>query len=752
MAVIFAALFLAMAGCGPDPFFIPVASINGVPETGTAGEPLILTGMVSPGFASNNFIIWLVRDAGTTGAVINGNILDTQADGTVVIRAVIINGIAEGANYSQDFSINIGGGGAAGVISITSAAIYLYAPAKDEIPCTDADSGAESVHYTIGSVSWSPADNPFKGGIVYTATVTLTANEGYTFKGLTKANINGKDANISGNKGTTVILSHTFAKTLDKDITGLEIKTQPTKMTYTHNEKLELSGLVVTLTFDDSTTTDVPYSNFDTYNLSAEPDDGDKLNRSIHKFVVVSVGNFSKNTGNLTINKAIISEIIFPTASAITYGAALSTSTLTGGSTSYGAFKWYEPATIPTVINDGYYMEFIPNDTDNYDYTGISDFDHYTKTIMRTVSIPVNKAPGSAVTVPTVNGSPTSNSITVNAVSLVKATGQSIEYAILEVNNGNPSTWQSGATFDGLKADTTYYVYARSVSNDNYNAGTHSVSAGIATAGGPVTSSIDIEMVPIPAGTFMMGSPASEPNRGSDETQHSVTLSAFSMSKYQVTQGQYQAVMGSNPSDFKTAVSGESGTPGKLPVECVSWYDALVFCNKLSIAEGLTPAYSISGKTNPADWGAVPTNSNATWNAVVIVAGSTGYRLPTEAQWEYACRAGTTTAYNTGDTISDNTGWYTSNSGSKTHEVGKKPANAWGLYDMHGNVWEWCWDWNGDYSSSAQTDPMGASSGTDRVDRGGSWGYSAGDLRSAFRICDYPSGRYNNLGFRLVRP
>jgi len=292
-------------------------------------------------------------------------------------------------------------------------------------------------------------------------------------------------------------------------------------------------------------------------------------------------------------------------------------------------------------------------------------------------------------------------------------------------------------------------------SDDGNNTSNQSSNNNNNNNGNPITSPTGIVMVSIPAGTFTMGSPTTEANRESNETQHSVTLSGFKMGKYEVTQEQYQAVMGTNPSYFdgstgKEPAAGE--TQGKRPVERVSWYDALVFCNKLSIKEGLTPAYSISGKTNPADWGTVPTSS-ATWNAVVIVAGSTGYRLPTEAQWEYACRAGITTAYNTGDTISDSTGWYYSNSGNKTHEVGKKPANAFGLHDMHGNVWEWCWDWYGDYSSSAQTDPLGASSGTNRVLRGGSWYNSAGFLRSAYRyFISLPGGRDSNLGFRLVRP
>jgi len=230
-------------------------------------------------------------------------------------------------------------------------------------------------------------------------------------------------------------------------------------------------------------------------------------------------------------------------------------------------------------------------------------------------------------------------------------------------------------------------------------------------------------MVRINGGTFTMGSPANEPDRRDNEVQHPVTVSSFYMGKYEVTQKEYQEVMGTNPSQFK----GDN-----LPVENVSWFDAVEYCNKRSQQEGLTPAYTING-------------TNVTWNR-----NANGYRLPTEAEWEYTCRAGTTTAYNTGASITDNTGWYSANSGDTTHPVGQKPANAWGLYDMHGNVWKWCWDWFGNYASGAQTDPVGASSGSDRVRRGGSWGNTAQYARSAYRNYNSPAFWSGYLGFRVA--
>ena len=242
---------------------------------------------------------------------------------------------------------------------------------------------------------------------------------------------------------------------------------------------------------------------------------------------------------------------------------------------------------------------------------------------------------------------------------------------------------------------------------------------------------VRLNMVWIPAGTFTMGSPSNEAGRNENEgPQRQVILSnGFWMGKNEVTQKEYRDIMGTNPSNFK----GDT-----LPVENVSWFDAIEYCNRRSQFDGLIPTYIISGTGN---------YRTVTWNR-----NANGYRLPTEAEWEYACRAGTTSAYNTGATINDNTGWYSANSGNRTNVVGLKLPNNWGLYDMHGNVMEWCWDWYGSYASGAHIDPTGATSGSYRVFRGGSWVSDGQYLRSAYRDYGNPYYRDNYIGFRLVRP
>ena len=235
---------------------------------------------------------------------------------------------------------------------------------------------------------------------------------------------------------------------------------------------------------------------------------------------------------------------------------------------------------------------------------------------------------------------------------------------------------------------------------------------------------VPLELVHIRAGSFTMGSPASEPERLSYETLHRVTLTKdYWIGRYEVTQWQWQVVMGSNPSNFKKGYC--------YPVEYVSWEDAMKFCQKVTDQERtagrLTEKYE--------------------------------YTLPTEAQWEYACRAGTTTPFSFGSTLNGDKancdGNYPYGMGkgeylNNTTVVGSYMPNAWGLYDMHGNVWEWCRDWYGDYPTSDVSDPVGPLSGSRRVLRGGSWYDGAGGCRSANRNFSDPAYRFNFVGFRVA--
>jgi len=231
-----------------------------------------------------------------------------------------------------------------------------------------------------------------------------------------------------------------------------------------------------------------------------------------------------------------------------------------------------------------------------------------------------------------------------------------------------------------------------------------------------------------------MGSPASEAGRDIDEMTHQVTVSSFFMGKYEVTQNEYQKEMKKNPSNFKGK---------KLPVDSISWYNAVLFCNKLSLSGGLTPAYEIDG-------------TMVKWDK-----SADGYRLPTEAEWEYACRAGTNTPFNTGINLTTEQANYDGNYPynnnakgiflEKTTPAGSYPANDWGLYDMHGNVFEWCWDWHSFYINEEQKDPTGPVSGKYRVIRGGSWINGGETLRSASRGIFISGDGNERIGFRLAR-
>jgi formylglycine-generating enzyme required for sulfatase activity len=262
-------------------------------------------------------------------------------------------------------------------------------------------------------------------------------------------------------------------------------------------------------------------------------------------------------------------------------------------------------------------------------------------------------------------------------------------------------------------------------------------------------------MVWVQGGSFQLGRDLGRAATGDVTPVSNVTVSDFYIGKYEVTQAQWQTVMGSLPSNL---TYNNYGKGDAYPIYYISWYDALVFCNKLSMVEGLTPAYRISNSTNPDNWGTVPTDINTAWDAVEVVRGSTGYRLPTEAQWEYAAKGGNPLAPGwvgytyAGSDDPDKVAWYGVSNGT-SHEVGKKDPNGLGLYDMSGNVWELCWDWLENHTSEDKIDPTGPSSvGYARVQHSGSWNESVGTVRSASRGGPRPCDRYDDLGFRLARP
>jgi formylglycine-generating enzyme required for sulfatase activity len=235
---------------------------------------------------------------------------------------------------------------------------------------------------------------------------------------------------------------------------------------------------------------------------------------------------------------------------------------------------------------------------------------------------------------------------------------------------------------------------------------------------GPVDrkkAELPVKMVQIPAGSFLMGDDEFTPI-------HRVSITKpFLLSAVPVTNQLYRHVVGKTPSHFQ----GDN-----RPVEQVSWFDAVEFCSRLSDKVGLKKVYAIDGENVKPDWGA------------------NGFRLPTEAEWEYACRAGTSgQRYGEIDKIA----WYDNNSNDSTQDVGKKEPNAWGLYDMLGNVWEWCWDWHGEYPAEDRADWRGLKTGSLRVNRGGCWFIGAEFCACAFRRAVRPGRRGSDLGFRLAR-
>jgi len=552
VAVILAALFLAMAGCGPDPYFIRVEFIEGVPETGVVGTPLTLTGKVRPVFASNKNIVWSVKDAGTTGAGISGNKLTVNAKGTVTIRAKIANGFAEGKEYVQDFKVVFTALKVLTGIAVKtqpSRLAYAEGEALDlsglAVTLSFDDASAEDVgfvQFASKGITTSPAQGTplalahngqpvtVSAGAYSASTNNLTVNEamitvpvtGVTLNPLTLSLIAGNTAILtaevtpdnatnpavtwsSGNTnvatvsdgvvtahaaGTAVITVTTVDgnKTATCAVTVQAAAVPVTGVTLNHSALTLTAGnttvLTAEVTPDNATNKNVTWSSGNT-NVATVSDgvvtahapgtvvitvttvDGNKT-----ATCVVTVQAASVPVTGVTLNHSTLTLIIGNTE--------ILTATVTPSNATNPAVTWSSSNTNVATVSGGT-VTALAVGTATITVTTVDG----GKTA--TCAVTVNKKTGATVTAPTVSGSPTNSSISVNAVSLQTATGQSIEYAILTVNNGSPSTWQSSTSFTGLNSGTTYYVYARSKEDTDYYAGALSVSAGIATTV-PVTN------------------------------------------------------------------------------------------------------------------------------------------------------------------------------------------------------------------------------------------------------------------------
>ena len=686
---------------------------------------------------------------------------------------------------------------------ISSADIRISAPVLSETPenAATVETATSNADYTVTTLTWNEsltAGGKFKAGQAYSATITLTSKNGKKFQSAQftptvsgSASV-GTTTTTGSDIGNTVSFTVTFASTGALAVNNIAITAQPTKLSYAEgtDKTLALNGMQITETMNDGTSKTVPFTDGTAAGYTANPANGSVLTHAANNGQPVAVTHTASgkivNTNNLTVSaiqeiSAAAVTITAPVLGEIPQNAAVVEAATSNADYTVSALTWNEPMTAAGTFKaeQAYTATLTLTSKNNKKFQAAA----FKPTV-----------PGLALEGPTTTaGSDIGNTVSFTvtyvstgalAVASIAVTTQpaKLSYAegtenlalnsmvITETNNDgstNAVTF-TGGTASGYTANPANgAALSKSVNNSQPVVITHSASGQTANTNNLTVyrdcASPNIGTLKfVPAGTFQR-----------DATPANTSyVSAFRMAQYEITRAQYSAIMGNDPSDTSTSTGTDD------PAQNVTWHGALVFCNKLSIAEGLTPVYTINGSTNPDDWGALPVynwgtpfDPNSTWNTAICNWSANGYRLPTEMEWMWAAMGAdqdsqpgamsggiNVTGYNkifsgyNGSNSVDSYGWHSNNSSGKTHPKGTLAANELNIYDMSGNVREWCWDWYDNYPAGAISNYTGAESSDERLVRGASWKQASGpSLPISLRDREPPSSDRNSFGFRVIR-
>ena len=767
----------------------------------TQPTKLAYTEVTDGTLALNGMIVTETNNDGTTNTVsfTNGTAIGyttNPANGANLTNAdhntkpVVVTHTASGQ------TVNTSNLGVSTQTEISAAAVTITVPVAGGTPENAAavETATANADYTVTALSWNEAltvGGKFKAGQAYTANVTLTSKNSKKFQSaqftptVTGANLVSTTTTTGSDIGNTVSFTVTYTSTAALAVSSIAVITQPTKLNYAEatDGTLALNGMVITETNNDGTTNLVTFTGGTAAGYTANPANGATLthvaNNGQPVVITHAISGKTANTNNLTVTaipeiSAAALTITAPVAGGTPENAVAVETATSNNDYSVTVLTWNEPLTAGFKFKAGqvYTVDVVLTSKNNKKFQATP----FTPTVVGSSSVSATTTYGSnignivtfTVTYPsTVALAVTSISVTTQPTKLNYAEGTD---GILALNGmvvtetNNDGTTNTVAFSDGTASGYTANPangtdLTLPTNNGNPVVVNHTASGQTANTSNLVVSrdffSTSIGALKfVPAGTFQR-------DGNSANTSY---VSAFRMGKNEISRAQYDFVMGLDPADSSVS-SGVSD-----PVQCVRWYDAIVFCNKLSVKEGLTPVYTISDSTNPDDWGAIPNGPDAAWNAVTCNWSANGYRLPTEMEWMWAAMGADQDSqpgamsgginvkgynkpfagYNGSNSLAD-FAWQ--GNIVQTHPKGTKGANELGLHDMSGNVAEWCWDWFGlSFPNGSISNYTGAVTDLyERAVRNSEAWRSSSYMSVKTRFSSFPYDSSSAIGFRVVR-